>query len=43
MAELTGWSRTFVLSLGALAGVMATAEVIHLLKGGKGQGRLNRE
>jgi len=34
--ELTGWTRTFVLGLGAMAGVLATACAIHLAKGGQG-------
>jgi len=38
MAELTGWTRTFVLGLGALGGVLVTAYLIHLWKGGAGLG-----
>lgn len=32
--ELRGWSRTFVLALGAGAGVLITAWLIHLMKKG---------
>jgi len=34
--EIRGWNRTFLLGLGAFAGVMITAYLIHLYKGGKG-------
>jgi len=34
--ELKGWSRTVVLALGAAAGVLLTAYIMHLIKGGKG-------
>jgi len=30
-----GWTRTFILALGAGAGVLATHGLIHVLKGGK--------
>ena len=36
MEQITGWTRTAILGAGALAGVMVTAEIIHLLKGGTG-------
>ena len=36
MAEITGWTRTFLLALGGFAGVMVTAYIIHLYKGGAG-------
>jgi len=32
MAEVKGWTRTLILALGAFAGVLATAYVIHLAK-----------
>lgn len=34
--QITGWTRTAVLGVGALAGVLLTAEILHLLKGGAG-------
>jgi len=40
--ELTGWNRTFVLALGGFAGVMITAYLIHVAKGGTGQGAAAR-
>ena len=40
MNELKGWPRTMVLAFGGSLGVIATATVIHLAKGGKGSGRL---
>jgi len=30
--EIVGWTRTGVLALGALAGVLATAAILHFLK-----------
>jgi len=30
--ELKGWNRTFILALGAAAGVIITALIIHYLK-----------
>jgi len=33
--ELKGWDRTFVLALGAAAGVIITALIIHYLKKGE--------
>ena len=30
--EVSGWTRTFLLALGAFAGVMAAAGIIHVLK-----------
>ena len=33
--ELKGWDRTFVLALGAAAGVLITALIIHYLKKGE--------
>ena len=30
--EIVGWRRTFVLALGAAAGVLITAYIIHLMK-----------
>jgi len=32
MAEISGWTRTFLLGLGAFAGVLVTAYLIHLTK-----------
>jgi len=32
MAEVKGWTRTVILALGAFAGVLATAGIIHLCK-----------
>ena len=33
--ELTGWNRTFILALGGAIGVLTTAYIIHLIKGGQ--------
>lgn len=33
--ELRGWNRTFILALGAAAGVLLTALIIHYIKKGK--------
>jgi len=33
--ELKGWDRTFVLAIGAAAGVLITALIIHYLKKGE--------
>ena len=30
--EVSGWTRTFLLAIGAFAGVMAAAGIIHVLK-----------
>ncbi len=30
--EIKGWTRTFILGLGALAGVLITAGIIHIAK-----------
>jgi len=30
--EVKGWERTFILALGAAAGVLVTAYIIHVLK-----------
>lgn len=37
--EITGWTRTFILALGGMAGVLITAGLIHVYKGGMGKGR----
>ena len=33
--EIVGWTRTFILSLGAMAGTLFTAGLIHAAKGGR--------
>jgi hypothetical protein len=37
MAEITGWTRTFLLATGAFFGVLITAAIIHYAKGGEGR------
>jgi hypothetical protein len=32
MAEISGWTRTLLLGIGAMAGVLAVAGIIHVLK-----------
>jgi len=32
MAEISGWTRTVLLALGAAAGVLAVAGIIHIAK-----------
>ncbi len=33
--EITGWTRTFILACGGAIGVLTTAYLIHLWKGGQ--------
>ena len=35
--EIKGWTRTFILAIGGMAGVLITAGLIHLAKGGQGR------
>ena len=35
--EIVGWTRTVLLAIGGFAGVMITAGLIHVAKGGRGR------